>query len=556
MIIGRVLVTQREPAKAYEFWCWLSSDSQVGIGTILIAEGESGEIAIGIVEDMQSTSAIQDHLLEFYGSEYGNPNVTPPTQPKIIRLAKLRVLYREPSTASPPAHRWRVRFARAEDLELLAQRIPPQYRVLIGFLKVGVDESNPESWMPVFAHAKFLLGPEGAHVNISGATGLATKSSYALFLSYSILAWAQKNEEKVAVVLFNVKRKDFLQLHELPRDWDEAKEWCNRWARSIGEEALRDRVLAMWEKAKNFGVDPIALNFNVRYFTYQGDPDIRFMQNPTIYSYGFDDLAKGDFEAALFTTSSPTDPQVILLTAYLEAKLGYGRTFEGMLNDLDRRNLTQVQGTNEVRIGGVDGTWMSNVPPALQRRVRAFLDRAAHVVIRDRSTGQPIRYGSLTPNCLHVVQLYRLTDAEKRLVVNAIIREISQGLETQGGDIDRVIIIADELNKYAPSGALSPMKEQIIDIVARGRDLQLTLIGAQQFASRVDEEVIGNSETKIVGYSDLSEIVNPIYKYLGDLRDQVPNLVKGQLIFKHPVYPAPLIIWFPTPLHEMNQGGS
>jgi len=553
MVIGRVLITQREPAKPYEFWCWLQNDPslQVEIGTVLVAEGDNGERALVLVEDMQSTSAASDHLLEFYGSGYGNPDINPPTRPALIRLAKLRVLYREPSAASPPTGRWQVRFAQAADVELLARRIPDQFRVLAGFLPVGSDKTDPASWLPVFAHAQFLLGPEGAHVNITGATGLATKSSYALFLSYAILSWAKRVGEQVAVVLFNVKRRDFLSLHQLPQDWDRAGQWCQQWAQNIGELELAERVQAMWTQAMTQGVDPIALQFPVRYFTYQGDPDMLSMLNPQIYSYGFEDLERGDFEAALFTAAyQPTDPQVILLTAYLDAKLGRGTSFQTMEQDL--QNITPVQGINEVSVPGVPGTWVRGVPLALRRRLVGFLSRASHVVEKNRPNGQPFRFGALQAYGLHVIQLYRLTEAEKRLVVNAVIREISQGLEQPNRHINRVVIIADELNKYAPSGAMSPMKEQIIDIVARGRDLQLTLIGAQQFASDVDEQVYGNSETKVVGYSDISEVTNPIYKYLGDLRDQVPNLKKGQLILKHPVYPSPLIIWFPTPLHEMK----
>jgi hypothetical protein len=554
MVIGRVLITQREPAKPYEFWCWLKNDPslQVEVGTVLVAEGDNGEKALALVEDMQSTSAALDHLLEFYGSGYGNPNINPPTRPALIRLAKLRVLYREPSTASPPTGRWRVRFAQAADVELLAQRIPERYRILVGFLPVGSDQADPASWLPVFAHAQFLLGPEGAHVNITGATGLATKSSYALFLSYAVLAWSAAVGEQTAVVLFNVKRRDFLSLHELPQDWNAAGQWIQQWAQRIGEQVLADRVQAMWTQAIAQGVDPIALQFPVRYFTYQGDPDMSSMLNPQIYSYGFEDLQRGDFEAALFTAAyQPTDPQVILLTAYLDAKLGQGTSFQTMEQDLSRQSLRRVQG-NEVQVPGVPGSWMIGVPLALGRRLAGFLSRASHVVERNNPNGRPFTFSALQPNGLHVIQLYRLTEAEKRLVVNAVIRELSQGLEQPSRQINRVLVIADELNKYAPSGAMSPMKEQIIDIVARGRDLQLTLIGAQQFASQVDDQVYGNSETKVVGYSDISEVSNPIYKYLGDLRDQVPNLKKGQLILKHPVYPSPLVIWFPTPLHEMK----
>ena len=366
MAVGRVLITQREPAKPYEFWCWLQNDPslQVEIGTILVAEGHSGERALVLVEDMQSTSAASDHLLEFYGSGYGNPDIDPPTRPALIRLAKLRVLYREPSTASPPTGRWQVRFAEAADVDLLAQRIPEPFRVLAGFLPVGSNKADQARWLPVFAHAQFLLGPEGAHVNITGATGLATKSSYALFLSYAVLAWAQRHGEKTAVVLLNVKRRDFLTLHELPEDWEQAGQWIERWAQSIGEPALADRVRGMWSEAVRQGVDPIALRFPVRYFTFQGDPDISSMQNPQIYSYGFEDLEEGDFEAALFTAKDhPTDPQVILLTAYLAAKLGQGTSFQTMLQDLDHGNLIKAKG-NEVQVKGVAGSWMSGVPTA------------------------------------------------------------------------------------------------------------------------------------------------------------------------------------------------
>jgi hypothetical protein len=219
---------------------------------------------------------------------------------------------------------------------------------------VGSDQADPASWLPVFAHAQFLLGPEGAHVNITGATGLATKSSYALFLSYAVLAWSAAVGEQTAVVLFNVKRRDFLSLHELPQDWNTASQWIQQWAQRIGEPALADRVQAMWTQAIAQGVDPIALQFPVRYFTYQGDPDMSSMLNPQIYSYGFEDLQRGDFEAALFTAAyQPTDPQVILLTAYLDAKLGRGTSFQTMEQDL--QNLTQAKNTNEVQVRW--GSW-------------------------------------------------------------------------------------------------------------------------------------------------------------------------------------------------------
>ena len=39
---------------------------------------------------------------------------------------------------------------------------------------------------PVYANLEFLDGTRGAHVNISGISGVATKTSYATFLLYSL----------------------------------------------------------------------------------------------------------------------------------------------------------------------------------------------------------------------------------------------------------------------------------------------------------------------------------------------------------------------------------
>jgi uncharacterized protein len=60
----------------------------------------------------------------------------------------------------------------------------------------------------VYLDRRYLLGPEGAHVNIGGISGLATKTSYAMFLIQSILQTL--GTEKIAVILLNVKQNDLL----------------------------------------------------------------------------------------------------------------------------------------------------------------------------------------------------------------------------------------------------------------------------------------------------------------------------------------------------------
>lgn len=524
------------------------------MGSLLCIDGER-ELILAVVSDLEYTSVAREVSTEFYGSGYGDPSVQPPTRPTIIRCAKLRTLLRVPSINAPPEGRWGVRHVNTKDLSFLSERIPPNRRILGGFLKIGLKEDSLESWHPVYLHADFLLGPEGAHVNISGVTGLATKTSYALFLAYSIFAWAKRNKERVAVILFNVKRRDFLRLHKLPENIEEAEKWAKTWAEErLGKVEVASRVITLWKSAQKNGVDPISDRPQVRYFTFQGDPDADFMESPKYIRYGLADLERGELVAALYRPDEePGEQQINLINAYLESYRDV--SFDRMCDDL--RNLARVSsrsGKQQYDIQAFQiGLWDERTVNAVLRRLTGFKSKATHIIEYKQSHGTPLIFQSLVEG-LNVVQLNRLDDTEKRLLVNAVLREVSRGLELPEAQkhLDRVVVIMDELNKYAPR-KWSPIKEQIIDVVARGRDLKLSLIGAQQFASDIDNEVLGNSATRIVGRSDPSEVnKTDIYAQLGDLRSIAPYLEKGQMILYHPVHPAPLIVWFPTPLHEIG----
>jgi len=555
--IGRVIFSQDRPAKPNEFWCWLrdAPNLNVQLGSLLSVDGENERI-IGIVVDMEYSSTVQRATTEFYGSSYGDPQLQPATRPTIIRLCKLRVMFRRPFLSTPPEGRWGVRHVNQEDLDLIMQHIPKERRILGGFVRVGVNEDDPRSWHPVYLHADFLLGPEGAHMNITGVTGLATKTSYALFLSYCIMKWAEENSQRVAIVLFNVKRWDFLALHRLPRKWEDAEQWIDSWARDrIGSRVIGERVKALWKRAMEHGIDIISSPPNVKYFTYQEDSDLSFMSRPEYIKYGILDLSKDELVAALYRPDEePAEQQINLISVYLDFLRDSARpppSFNRMINDLNflltKKSITVTKSIPEI------GQWDERTIGAVRRRLSGFLSRATHIIERDHPNAHPVTFGSLKEG-LNVIQLNRLDDREKRLLVNAVIREISKGLELESSQrhLDRVVIVIDELNKYAPK-RWSPIKEQIVDVVARGRDLRLSLIGAQQFASEIDGEVLGNSSTRVVGRSDPNEIRDVgVYGYLGTLRDIAPYLEKGQMILYHPVHPAPFLIWFPTPLHEMK----
>ena len=67
---------------------------------------------------------------------------------------------------------------------------------------------------PIFLDADFLVGPEAAHLNISGVSGLATKTSAIEWLLQSIFAHFPADKGSVAAVCFNVKGPDLLYLDQ------------------------------------------------------------------------------------------------------------------------------------------------------------------------------------------------------------------------------------------------------------------------------------------------------------------------------------------------------
>jgi len=69
---------------------------------------------------------------------------------------------------------------------------------------------------PVFANLDFLDGTRGAHVNVSGISGVATKTSYATFLLHGLFTSGALGGEaaNTHALVFNVKGEDLLFLDQ------------------------------------------------------------------------------------------------------------------------------------------------------------------------------------------------------------------------------------------------------------------------------------------------------------------------------------------------------
>ncbi|MEJ5229733.1 MAG: ATP-binding protein, partial [Pseudothermotoga sp.] len=93
---------------------------------------------------------------------------------------------------------------------------------------------------PAYVDVRYILGENGAHINISGQSGVASKTSYATFLVRSFLDTGkrlrQKNQlmaylSRSRFIIFNVKGEGLLFLDKWSKDWKnlEKEETGKQW---------------------------------------------------------------------------------------------------------------------------------------------------------------------------------------------------------------------------------------------------------------------------------------------------------------------------------------
>jgi hypothetical protein len=188
------------------------------------------------------------------------------------------------------------------------------------------------------------------------------------------------------------------------------------------------------------------------------------------------------------------------------------------------------------------------------------------VVLRSEHTDRPIPIHNLRAGQLWVVDITQLSDKGQRLVFQTIVRTVFRKLEERKsleltGQLKgefaefpkHVVIFVDELNKFVPAGReYSALKGEIVEMAARGRSIGMALVGAQQLASKVDEEVLANTSTFAVGRSHAVEIRKPPYAWLAEgLKERAMVLDKGWMLLWHSLHKRPVLIHFPLPLHRI-----
>lgn len=544
-IIGRASATERDPNSSDRFSFWLAPGIIVNPFDIVEAEQVNDSRTFGIVINLDHSTDAPTHLSNYISNDFGQLIEEPNTPRTGTTVAKVAVLSNDKDIYMPVESERRVRFADEAGIhkalgidEMKAERRIP----------AGLIEMSNGTRAVAYIDIDYVLGPESAHVNISGISGLATKTSYAMFLIQSILQKAQAPKaSEIAVIILNVKHGDLLRIDE-------------------PAESLEPEQHELWEA---LGLQPKPFE-NVLYLLPYGKetqssgrpnsyyvPDLLKMK---IYAYALHDA----YDKLDLIFSSIPDPTDTIASIIGEIVNGLETTSGAWANVKDWDSLLNgpplASDGQSQPIGDIKRSSVGKFRRQLRRIVKT---RQTGLFVRQRPKGVTTiseEINKIKGGHTYVVDIAKLNDEEQTLVFGDILRTIYKLYAEEGTERSdlpkKVLIFVDELNKYAPPREHgSPILEQVIDIAERGRSLGVILISAQQFMSAVHPRVVGNVATTVIGRTGATELADAAYRFLDpDIKRNLTRLKKGELLLSHAIYRQPVKIIFPKPAYQQKMG--
>jgi DNA helicase HerA-like ATPase len=552
-LLGRVVATERKPNTAHEFHFWTSIDSPIGIGTIVRVDAEtpvSGQLprVYGVVVEGFSYTDLQTPIHDVLGHD-GSPAGASvgATQRTEIRLYTAHVLRQIPEEPLQPVPMGKVALASDEDVAVALRMdgyLQPESRtgIPVGIYRAGAMEA------PIYLDADFLLGPEAAHLNITGVSGLATKTSAVEWLLASIFAHFPPQKGSVAAICFNVKGPDLLFLDQPGQ--------------------IEDSDRAMYEK---LGVKAAPFD-KVRYFapyTAKGfslntlRSNEQLADNVSPLTWGLNEVMQF---AEVLLNKDDIDAKADAFIDFLQERVINREFHEPPLSTPHRvRSFGELETFFRDLLRGMEaqstGEYWRTHHVATIRKVRNRLSnistRCAGLVT-DEGTVSDLPFGSFQDRTVYVVDVASLEEDAQDLIFARVVSKLREHLERRDLGVSHVVVFVDELNKYAPGdGPETYVRKMLLDISERGRYLGLVLFSAQQFRSQVHRRVVGNSGTGLYGRMDMDELATPGYAVLSAAtKTKLATLEKGQLMVRHPHFAQPIFVRFPRPAVMRGRDGA
>lgn len=555
--IGRIAALENKPTTIDEFYFWTNQNQILDPFDVVVVGHIDNSKTFGVVEEINHITDSPGYMGSYISNDFGDVEITAPTRRIGMNYVKARVVRNTKGIYIPARDGSEVRLANEEEVRLALGISKVRNALPCGYIQMYSYDSKSKIRIPVDFNGKFLIGPEGAHLNISGISGLAAKTSYAMFLLKGIqhkMSLEIENrpfsDESVAFVVINVKGRDLLSLDKSPDTEQFSKE---------------DKTLY-----GELGIDPTPFE-NVKYYYPYDTPDYSNTYAET--NHVNDQISEGTANRFKYTYEDDIDSIDLLLaniedsTGTMESVFNFIQTLQSGFRNatdwdmfLDEVNQHCQSGANKKKNEIMVQSW---------RKFKRIISRsiknpmfANRVIPEKNEVRLSTALSKIQENEIHVVDIAKLDENLQSFIFGDVIRSIYNLKLGQIQDVDeskipsRIVIFIDELNKYAgtdlPKG--SPILRQIIDITERGRSLGIVLFAAEQFKSAIHDRVKGNCSTHAYGRTNAIEISKKDYSYIPKVyKNMMVRLSQGEYIIQNPVFNSPLHIRFPRPVYYQEK---
>ena len=562
-IIGRVLATEKKPTTIDDFTFWTAPELILNPFDIVKVQHVNNSFSYGVIEDIAHITDAASFLTNFISSDFGDVSAEGNTLRVGMNYVTAKVVCNTNNIYIPVQNNAKVMLATAEEINYALGLNDIRNPLMCGYIEMYEGTSGCERvTLPVNLNSKFIIGPEGAHLNISGISGLASKTSYAMFLLKAIQDSYMKKESKdddednVAFVLFNVKGKDLLAIDQI-----------NDFADERNPEAARKDTFEKYEKL-GLAAEPFK---NVKYYYPYSIPKTRHWNTYMTPEEVEDNIKKK--KAKKFKYIYKYDKENLDLmfaniddsTQTMESIISYIMSGQGRFNHVSdwQDFLEAVKEKCSSESSGKD----KEIPVASWRKFYRIINKsitdnkifARDIREEDGETriGDALKY--IKKNEVHVIDIAKLSEDKQTYVFGDAIRtiydlQLGQYSGEEGvNPPSRIVIFIDELNKYASKETPknSPILRQVLDVAERGRSLGVVLFAAEQFRSAIHDRVTGNCSTHAYGRTNSIEVTKSDYKSIPPVyKTMMTRLKQGEYIIQNPIFRSLLNIKFPKPIYK------
>lgn len=548
-IIGKVIATEKNPSTIDDFYFWTKPDMILNPFDVVKIKHLKDSITYGVIEEISHITDTANFLSDYISNDFGDVFTEENTYRIGMNYIKAKIIGNTQNIYIPLINNSQVSLADKNEVQEALGLKNIKNPVTCGYLEMY---SNDESkiTLPVKMDARFLIGPEGAHLNISGISGLAAKTSYAMFLLKAIQDkyLYEDNVDDVAFLLFNVKGKDLLAIDE-PNEFENATE--------------KNTTLSLY---KELGMKTAPFK-NVKYYypysknkvgnTYLSKEEYdnqRALNKAMLYKYDYED--DKDNLDLMFASLDDPNQTIDSILNYIISKQGNFdnlTSWSAFLEEIQEKCQAGRSGDKEITVS----SWRR-----FNRIIRKLIYKnpifnRIHDYNEETRIGESLKH--IKKNEVHVIDIAKLNEGMQGFVFGDAIRTIyNLQLGEYSGEKNvnpprKIIIFIDELNKYASqdSPKNSPILQQILDIAERGRSLGIILFSAEQFRSAIHSRVTGNCSSHAYGRTNAIEIAKSDYKYVPQVyKNMMTRLKQGEYIIQNPIFRSLLNIKFPKPLYK------